>query len=203
MMNQGVSMGRHWITLVRHGQYDKEFGDSGGLNDTGRLQAMVTGEALKALRVDLIVSSPILRAEQTAQTIAGKLAEEMPYTTDPRIEECVPSLTRRYVDWFTQNRPNLTREKVSICAQMLFEFYADVFQPLREDDPDRHTLIVSHGNVIRYLISLAMEAGDDAWTNMLVYHCSICRVVIDPEGHPMVMAVNDQSHIAPEFRSEQ
>lgn len=197
-------MGRHWITLVRHGQYDKDFGDSGGLNDTGRLQAMSAGEALKPLRVDVIVSSPILRAQQTAEIIAGALyEEEMPYATDPRLEECVPSLTRRYADWFMTNRPNVTPDKIAACAGALFEFYLSTFQPLAEEDPDRHTLVVSHGNVIRYLISLAMEAGDDAWTNMLIYHCSICRVVIDPGGHPMVVAVNDQSHIAPEFRSEQ
>jgi serine/threonine-protein phosphatase PGAM5 len=107
------------------------------------------------------------------------------------------------VEWFTENRPNLTPQRVAMCAQALFEFYIETFQPLSEDDPDRHTLVVSHGNVIRYLLSLAMEAGEDAWTNMLVYHGSISRVVIDPEGNPMVMVVNDQSHIAPEFRSEQ
>ncbi len=196
-------MGRHWITLVRHGQYDKQFGDSGALNDTGRLQALAAGDALKPLRVDVIVCSPLVRAQQTAELIAGVLSEEIPYATDPRLEECVPSLTRRYVEWFTENRPNLTPQRVAMCAQALFEFYIETFQPLSEDDPDRHTLVVSHGNVIRYLLSLAMEAGEDAWTNMLVYHGSISRVVIDPEGNPMVMVVNDQSHIAPEFRSEQ
>ncbi|MCU0476562.1 MAG: histidine phosphatase family protein [Anaerolineae bacterium] len=196
-------MGRHWLTLVRHGQYDKQFGDGGGLNDTGRLQALATGDTLKPLRVDVILASPLLRAQQTAELIAAVLAEPIPYVTDPRLEECVPSLARRYAEWFTENRPHLTPERVAACSQAVFEFYIETFQALREEDPDRHTLIVSHGNVIRYLLSLALEAGEDAWTNMLVYHCSICRVVIDPDGYPMVMVVNDQAHIAPEFRSEQ
>jgi broad specificity phosphatase PhoE len=58
------------------------------LTDVGLRQADETGEKLKGLRVDLIVSSPLARCTQTAKRIADKIG----YQGDTRIE---PVLTER------------------------------------------------------------------------------------------------------------
>jgi broad specificity phosphatase PhoE len=76
------------IYFIRHGQTDWNLlGKSQGqehdipLNDTGKLQAKITGKYLKAYRsfncnFDLILTSPLTRAVQTAQIIAKKLELE-------------------------------------------------------------------------------------------------------------------------------
>lgn len=194
-------MGVHHITMVRHGQYDNVFGDDGELNATGKFQALLASDALSGQPFDAVFVSPILRAPQTAEIIINALDWVNP-VNDPRIEECVPTIPRRFAEWFAKNRPGLAERQTELCRDRLQAFFDDVFLPVSDADPDRNTLIIAHGNVIRYLLCLAMEAGPEAWSNMLVYHCSFSRVMIEPNGFPVVISINDQSHLAPEFRSE-
>ncbi len=83
------------IYLVRHGAaYSKEEDPERHLNDEGLNQCRLTGKALKRLdsMFDLIVSSPMVRARQTAGIIAEKvgypnkeikITETLQPTTDP------------------------------------------------------------------------------------------------------------------------
>ncbi len=196
-----LCMGIHNITLVRHGQYDNVFGDDGELNQTGKFQALLAADALRGLTFDSVYVSPILRAQQTAEIIFSALDEVAP-VNDTRLEECVPTIPKRFADWFARNRPNLSERQTGFCRDKIKNFYDEVFLPLTEASADRNTLVIAHGNVIRYLLTLAMDAATEAWSNMLVYHCSFSRVLIEPNGFPVVVAVNEQAHLAPEFRSE-
>ncbi len=84
------------IYLVRHGAaYSKEEDPERHLNDEGLNQCRLTGKALKRLdsMFDLIVSSPMVRARQTAGIIAEKvgypnkeikITETLQPTTDPK-----------------------------------------------------------------------------------------------------------------------
>lgn len=194
-------MGVHHITLVRHGQYDNVFGDDGELNAAGKFQALLTADALKDQRFDRIYVSPILRAQQTAAIIFDAL-DPVNAINDTRLEECIPSIPKRFAEWFARNRPHLGETQASLCREKVQRFYDDIFTALDDFDADRHTLIIAHGNVIRYLLSLAMEASPSTWSNILVYHCSISRILIESNSFPVVHSINDQSHLAPEFRSE-
>ena len=71
-------MGTHYITMVRHGQYDRMFGDEGDLNPTGQLQAVLTADALRGQRFDAFLSSPVLRARRTAERISPATAGRRP-----------------------------------------------------------------------------------------------------------------------------
>lgn len=194
-------MGSHHITMVRHGQYDNVFGDDGELNATGKFQALLASDALSGQTFDAVYVSPILRAQQTAEIIVNALDWVNP-VNDSRLEECVPTIPKRYAEWFAKNRPGLVARQTALCREKITSFYEEVFVPLAEAEPDRNTLIIAHGNVIRFLLCLSMEAGTESWSNMLVYHCSFSRVMIEPNGFPAVLSVNDQAHLAPEFRSE-
>jgi serine/threonine-protein phosphatase PGAM5 len=194
-------MGVHHLLLVRHGQYDNMFGDDGELNQTGRFQALLAADALRGQAFDAVFVSPILRAQQTAEIIFAALDEISP-VNDTRLEECVPTIPKRFADWFARHRPQLGSSQTEFCREKLKDFYDSIFLPLAESAPDRSTLIIAHGNVIRYLLTLSMDAGTEAWSNMIVYHCSFSRVMIEPNGYPVVMSINDQAHLAPEFRSE-
>ena len=78
--------------LVRHGETEwnrlrKIQGVSDiPLNDTGRAQAAALGDILSKHRFDLIVSSPLSRARETALIVAAKLGMPAPLAIQDLIE---------------------------------------------------------------------------------------------------------------------
>jgi len=82
------------LLLVRHGQtaWNREPARCQGwaeigLNETGRAQARARGRALAARGIELIVTSHLLRARETAELIRGELGDEPPLVVDPRLAE--------------------------------------------------------------------------------------------------------------------
>lgn len=79
------------VTLVRHGQTERSrIGAYSGrldiaLTDLGREQARRTAEALARAGVDAVLTSPLIRARDTAQAIAD--ATGAPLTVDERLIE--------------------------------------------------------------------------------------------------------------------
>ncbi len=79
------------IYLIRHGQtnYNKQSRLQGqtdiDLNEQGRLLAGITGEALKNIKFDYIISSPLKRAMETARIIIRK--KEVPIIEESRVQE--------------------------------------------------------------------------------------------------------------------
>lgn len=79
------------IYITRHGQTDWNYqriiqGKTDiPLNDTGRSQAQITRDELKETSLDLIISSPLMRAYETAQIINE--AHQVPIVIDERVEE--------------------------------------------------------------------------------------------------------------------
>ena len=84
-------MPAHTITLVRHGQTasSARHAYSGRsdipLTDTGREQAAAAARRLAAAGVDAVISSPLVRARDTAQAIAA--ATGAPLRVDERLTE--------------------------------------------------------------------------------------------------------------------
>ena len=84
-------MAARTVTLVRHGQTERSarMAYSGRmdipLTDTGREQAQRAAAALATAGVDAVVTSPLIRARDTAQAIAD--ATGAPLTVDERLTE--------------------------------------------------------------------------------------------------------------------
>lgn len=72
------------IYLVRHGAKQKIKGDP-TLTKLGEEQAKLTAQYLSDKEVNVILSSPILRAQQTAEAISKKL--NLPFETEPLLRE--------------------------------------------------------------------------------------------------------------------
>ena len=76
------------ICLVRHGQTDWNKSHlwqgltDNPLNETGLAQAAAVGEALKGMAWDAAFSSPLIRAQQTAQQICAACGLEPPTPVD-------------------------------------------------------------------------------------------------------------------------
>lgn len=81
----------HTVTLVRHGQTERSATStySGRLDvpltDTGREQAQRAAQQLAGAGIDAVVTSPLVRARDTAHAIAA--AAGVPLTVDERLIE--------------------------------------------------------------------------------------------------------------------
>ena len=158
------------IILVRHGQTDENVsGKISGqgpapLNARGRQQAEATAGVLKDLGVDRILTSPVLRARQTADILAEHLQVETEDVDDLREVE--------YGDWEGKHFRDIRSDPI---AQQVFndpikavfpngeglqnvqQRGVRVIESTRQRYPQGVIILVSHGDVIR--TSLAHYLG--------------------------------------------
>ncbi len=136
--------------LMRHGEtpWNREGRVMGRnpveLDGHGRAQVASMVDFVRALRPDLIVTSPLVRARQSAEIIAAGLGGGVPIREDPQIAEV------EYGRW-----EGMTYEDL---REVQARGVAGVMRTLGEADGQR-VLFVSHGDIIRTVLChfLAME----------------------------------------------
>lgn len=161
--------------LVRHGETDwnkvrRIQGVSDiPLNDTGREQAHAVAEILAAHSFDVIVSSPLSRARDTASIIAKRLGMPGPEIVDGLIE-------RDYGDAEGSNGQDLDhlyppgteipgREpREAVTARAL-----QALRELANEHPDSDVIAVAHGGVIRSVVEHAAPGQH----NEPITNCSV------------------------------
>ena len=162
--------------LVRHGETDwnkvrRIQGVSDiPLNDTGRDQAHAVAEILAAHSFDVIVSSPLSRARDTASIIAKRLGMPGPEIVDGLIE-------RNYGDAEGSNGQDLDhlyppgteipgREpREAVTARAL-----QALRELADQHPDSDVIAVAHGGVIRSVVEhVAPGQHNEPITNCSVH----------------------------------
>jgi len=167
------------LLLVRHGQTDwnREPARCLGwaeveLNEAGRGQARDLGRALQGRGVQLIVTSHLVRARETAELIHEELGGELPFVVDPRLAE-----THRG-EWETRRFTSIMREEPDVWRHyreqpQTFRFPGGesleaqqrrVLACLRDCALDgRTTLLVTHGGSIRLTRCFLEGQGIDAF----------------------------------------
>jgi serine/threonine-protein phosphatase PGAM5 len=186
------------IVLVRHGQYvpdpsaDPKLGP--GISPLGVAQAHLLGARLAAspTRFDGLYVSPMQRARDTAATIA----EDFPgrqFTVIDDLAECTPPTRRAKV--MADEKP----EDLAACKAQLERVFAEYFRPAV--GAERTELFVCHGNVIRYLVTRALDVDSSAWLGMSIGHASITTIRIEADGSMQVIAVGDVGHLPPNLRT--
>ena len=100
------------LFFVRHGQTDWNREPARcqgwaemGLNEVGRGQARDLGRALKGRGVELVVTSHLVRARETAELIHEELGSELPFVVDPRLAEAHRG------EWETRRFSSIMREE--------------------------------------------------------------------------------------------
>jgi probable phosphomutase (TIGR03848 family) len=205
------------VIFVRHGRSSaNSTGTLAGwlpgvaLDETGQRQADELGRRIAAADLDvaLIASSPLERCGETADRIASAL-EPVPRTTHDGLGEC------RYGAWtgrplselaaeplwkVVQDRPS--RARFPSCAAYAGESLVDMqgraLRAVRELDdevagshgPDAVWLAVSHGDVIKSLLSHALGAPLDEFQRIHVEPGSV-SIVRYTSRRPFVLRVND------------
>ena len=150
------------IAFIRHGQtnWNAEGRMQGSsdipLNDVGRQQARDAVGVLAGTDWDVIVSSPLLRARESAQIIADALGIELGRSYDLLVERAYgegEGLTYDEIDarWPDRKYPGL-EPLDSVVARGIA-----ALQQIAEEYPGKNVVIVCHGTIIRY--TLASLAG--------------------------------------------
>jgi probable phosphoglycerate mutase len=150
------------IAFIRHGQTDwNATGRMQGssdipLNDVGRQQAREAVGVLAGTAWDVIVSSPLMRARESAQIIADALGIELGRSYDLLVERDYgegEGLTYAEIDarWPERDYPGL-EPLDSVVARG-----TAALQQIAEEYPGKNVVIVCHGTIIRY--TLASLAG--------------------------------------------
>ena len=192
------------FAFIRHGQTDWNRDDrlQGSsdipLNDVGRAQAHEAATVLRDSTWEVVVSSPLVRARETAEIIAADLGIELGPSYPMLIERDYGVLEGDSSSAIVARYPNrdypgaepldsvVTRGKAGL-AQIAAEF------------ADRDTIIVCHGTIIRYtLASLAgrrlpgilngsistLDQVQDAWTVLSVNGLPLDLVPVPPDERP-------------------
>ena len=181
------------VFLIRHGFYDAadttdpDVGKA--LLTLGRQQARLTAARLDAMpiRITSLQASAMTRARQTAETMAPWFPEvELQVLRD--IREC--TMTTRYESVMKGLAPGEAAE----CEARLQGAFERIFTPAAGPD-DEFDVVVAHGNVIRWFVTMALQVDETAWLGMSVAHCSITTIQVRGDGSFKVIGVGDSGHI--------
>jgi broad specificity phosphatase PhoE len=191
------------ILLIRHGTTDLLgrvlYGRLPGvhLNDEGRRQARVAGQALKArYTIDAVVSSPLERAAETARSIADPQGLNVAIDENLNEVDCGSWIGKSFPelneleDWrqFNQLR-SLTRAP---RGESLLEVQARAWKGL-ENIQARHqdgtVAAITHGDVIRSLLLLLLGMPLDHILRLEVGPASVSEIALGG-GEPLVRSIN-------------
>jgi broad specificity phosphatase PhoE len=179
------------LLLVRHGETDwnrdgRWQGHSDThLNDLGRKQAARLAAELDG--VDVVYSSDLARARETAEILAARL--ELPVQVDPRLRE------RSFGTWEGKTGPEIEADFAGAHARWLaggpgaddaepFDDFAARVQAFLgevvERHPDETVLVVAHGGSIRVIHALAqgLDYVRDHRSIPGVPNCTVARYAV-------------------------
>lgn len=150
------------IFIVRHGQDANNANhilggrDDQSLTDLGREQAKAAAQKLKNKQIDIIYSSPLKRAYETAQIIAKILGIEKIEISDDLMEREMGALTGKPLTEIKKHAAKLLlTEKITYFLEAsgaedfptLFKRGEKVLFEIKQKNPDKNILIVAHSDI--------------------------------------------------------
>ena len=196
----------HRIILVRHGQYCQGSTDEERkLTEKGRQQAVDTGKRLQVLLKETneypgvrhVYYSTMARATETAQLM-------LPYIKgdSTKVEPC--SMIREGACY--RPVPPISRERWPVNDEDFYvdgkrieaAFTAHVHRPdaVDTDGSSYTTVLVCHGNVIRYFVARALQLDPEIWLRMAVNNASYTVLDVHSDGHVSLRALGNDGHLS-------
>lgn len=184
------------LYIIRHGEtsWNKQKKLQGQrdimLNDAGIRLAELTSEGMKDIDFDLVISSPLIRAKQTAELVmAGR---HLPMITDRRIielsfgdweGECVRDskvLPPDFIDKFYNDPYHCMRAPGGESFQDVLKRTEDFYQSLVQNKAyENATIFIStHGAAGRCLLANFYDDKEDIWRGGIPKNCSVCIVEV-------------------------
>lgn len=149
------------LELVRHGQTDWNLaGRVQGstdipLNEVGRQQAHEAGRRLAASDWDLVVTSPLSRALETARIIAREIGADEPLVVDALRERSFGTAEGLTGPELDERRSRGERVEGRERRHAVVDRVRPALEQLASDYPDAAILVVTHGGVIGSLVRAA------------------------------------------------
>lgn len=193
--------------LLRHGQtaWNLERKNQGKedipLDDVGRRQSDQTVAALSHLSFDVIWSSPLQRALETAQRFGQATGAAI--RVDQRLVE------RSYGEWegltpeeigapyeeYRQDRVLYRPPGGETGIEVFCRCVSFLHDALAEDA--RSHLVVSHGGTIAFLTAALLHGSPATASTLRLANCSVTEIVLLPDGRRILVRFNDTSHLDP------
>lgn len=198
------------VLLLRHGQTaltaQRRYAGvtDAPLDDTGRAQAAAAAKRLSSADLDAIVSSPLARARQTAETVAGLCG--LPVVLDEGFRETDFGLWEALT--FAEVQQRWPAEMAAWLADPLVtppgaESFADgaaraqaALDRVLSAYPGQRVLVVSHVGPIKALIRAVLEAPPSAVFRMHLNTAALCAIDYYPDGPAVLRSYNDTSHLS-------
>ena len=196
------------LLLVRHGQTDwnsqgRFMGHSDiSLNEIGRRQAADLAQRLAGQAIDLIFTSDLQRALETAAIIGRRVGAEI--QADSRLREMhfglIEGLTfdqaqARYPEtvagWLEdRDKPPQGGEPYAAFSRRVASF----LEMLPAAYPDETILVVSHGGPIREMLRLALGLPPEGHWYFKIDQATLSEIGLYEE-RPVLVRLNDGAHL--------
>jgi broad specificity phosphatase PhoE len=182
-------LGTRILYLVRHGQYftEEAHRQAGDLTPLGRRQAQRTGRRLANAKIESIYHSDMPRAAQSARIIAGELGT-LPMHSLRALREMMPPLPKRRGSQ-PQSRKELAEVR-AVATRLTKKFLSPP-----KGKKCRIELVVAHGNLIRYLIRLALKDPVLGWTRLGTHNCGVTLLAVHDRSQNYLIGYNDIGHL--------
>ncbi len=185
------------LFLVRHGEtIENQKGIcqgqmEGTLSDNGIEQAKRVAETLKSEKIDIIYSSDLKRAVDTANEVV-KYFPSSPLYQDKRIRE-------RYFGsfqgkLFPENRKNLVIPSDAELDIALFQRVNEFYNEIIEKHLSHNVLIVSHGVTLRVMLAIIQNQSSIESLEPLG-NGSISIIEVISSSHNQVININLLKHL--------
>ncbi|MCR5302427.1 MAG: histidine phosphatase family protein [Lachnospiraceae bacterium] len=190
------------IYIVRHGQTmaNKERILQGWkdypLIENGRDAAAVAGQKMRDIRFDECISSPLMRAKETAQIILRESGNDIGIIEDARLKEMnfgdyeMTSLDTTYeLKQFFEDPlscdPFPNGENVRMVMKRTQEFLREL---IARDDGKTY-LVATHGCALRAMLNFLYEDKNDYWHGQVPPNC--CVNIIEAVGGKAKLIAED------------
>jgi len=190
----------HYIYLVRHGEHqDAEHGLADGpLSPRGQRQAELIADRLSGLPLDAVWHSPLLRANETARAIAGRLPSVDPEPT-ALLFDCVPTgMTEETPAAFEPFFGSISDAEIDAGRAQMADA---VNEFLMRKNGEVHEVLITHNFVISWFVREVLGAPEWRWMTLNQAHCGL-TIIAQKQGRPWTLLNhNDTGHLPFELRT--
>jgi broad specificity phosphatase PhoE len=193
------------LYLVRHAEQHHLPGgeDSDGrLSAVGEQQAHRLGRRIADVPFDVMRHSPLRRAAQTAQILAGYLPG-VPVSSSELLSDRTPIPSADQASAVPPPyRPFLGSVPAGERDPAAAHLNAAVEQLAVTGAEDRHELLITHNFVIGWFVRHALDAPAWRWMGLNQFNCALTIIQIRSDLPPMLITFNDLGHLPIELRGQ-
>lgn len=181
------------------------------LNEKGRELAIITARALSDIKFDVVISSPLSRAYETAEIILRENKRTVPpIQADERLKEMnfgeweglgltkenfeIPS--EHFNDFYDNPfafQNSASGESIQQVCARIGEFYQELIRKYREET----ILLTTHGFALRAMLQQIYENKEDFWHGKVPDNCAVN--IIEVKDGKSVLVGDDLIYYDPSF----